>query len=168
MAVRRRMASSACYEDAVAFSTVQSSRPRPDPRCVLQSWRGRNADATAAIVPALVHYAANGVGESVNAVIRLLDELRRVAVVEAAAGRRIPPRTCHELVDACLRIANRVAQNDEKSGRWSPTAYARGDIVADVRGPLRAFFANPPLTHGVIEAIAAVGQGYQDFGPQSL
>ena len=162
------MASSACYEDAVAFSTVQSSRPRPDPRCVLQSWRGRNADAAAAIVPALVHYATNGVGKSVDAVIQLLDEVRRVAGVEAAAGRRIPPRTCHELVGTCLRIANEVAQHDEESGRWSPAAHVGGGTGADICGPLRAFFANPPLTHGVIEAIAAVGQGYQDFGPQSL
>ncbi len=161
------MGSSACYEDAVGFSTVLSSRPRPDSRCLTQEWAART-DAAAALVPALVHYAANGVGESVNAVTQLLDEVRRVAVVEAAAGRRIPPRTCHELVDSCLRIANEVAQHDEESGRWSPTAHAGGGAGADTRGPLRAFFANPPLTHGVIEAIAAVGQGYQDFGPQSL
>lgn len=161
------MASSACYEDAVAFSTAQSSRPRPLIDGSRLAWaEDRRADAAAVLVPPLV-YAARGADASTDATIRLLDEVRRVASVEAAAGRRIPPRTCHKLVDASLRIASATAARyDEARNRRDRYSYSGAS--ADIRGPLRAFFVDPPLTHAVIEAVAVIGQGYQDFGPRSL
>ena len=155
------MATSACYEDAVAFATVRASRPRSDPSALLAWTGGGRVDAAAELLPPLVHYADHGVGESPDGAIRLLDEVRRVAVVEAAAGRRIPPRTCHQLVDTSLRIASGVA------ARQSESSELRGSRMP-MRMLLQAFFENPRLTHGVIEAIAAIGQMYQDFGPELL
>lgn len=170
------MANSACYEDAVAFSTARSSRPRatqPLPASVGDN-RG---DAAAALVPPLVYFATHGSSDYVDAAIRLLDEVRRVAAVEAAAGRRIPPNTCHQLVDTSLRIADRAAvRHDESSEQqhsteytyWAMGASTSEAIAAGVRGPLLGFLAHPPLAHAVIETIYSIGQGYDDFGPRPL
>jgi hypothetical protein len=170
---------SACYECSAAFSTARSSRPRPIAATAwIEQPEGAAAAAAAeALVPQL-HWVADGGGASLEAAVRLLDEVQRVAAVEAAAGRRLPPRTSQELVDACLRIADGAAaqrgggDGGELRGAWtafgSSAGVAAATAAAAASGPLRGFIALPPLTHSAVEAIAAVGQGYQDFGPRSL